>query len=279
MNLLFSSVLIKEIKIKRTIGLLILTIGVTNYSFSTNDANDNSSDTTGTYRIEPFTFLTKGTKTKGKIYLPAVYKTNKNLPAIFLIDYTEQHFKLATDEFERVVDGVRQIKGFEALVVSLDGIPDVDAEPETFSKHYEVYKNLANYIDGKYTSNSSRTFIGKGSEGGVVLMALFLENNESSVFDYFIVTDPSPLYTSAITEIIEKKAFPNNKSKKKLHFSFTTSNDRAKCIRLINMISDAQFQWLQFESIEYANGNYENTYPISFAAGLKFIFNGNNDNK
>ena len=59
--------------------------------------------------------------------------------------------------------------------VTLENIPDVDAEPETFQEHYELFKNMTSYVDGKYTDNSSRTFIGKGSESGIVLMALFHE--------------------------------------------------------------------------------------------------------
>jgi hypothetical protein len=224
-------------------------------------------------RVEIFSFSSNGTIINGKIFLPAAYETNKNLPAIFLVDYTEQHFKLATDEFEKVIDGVRQIDGFDALVVSLEDIPNIDAEPVTFQDHYELFKDMTSYVDGKYTNNSSRTFIGKGSESGIVLMALFLEDQESSVFDNFIATDPSGLYASAIIAMIENKDFPQNKSNKKLHFSFSTSNDRAKCTKLINLINDARYPWLQFESIEYKNSNYENTYPISFAAGIKYIYN------
>ena len=104
-------------------------------------------------------------------------------------------------------------------------------------------------------------------------MALFLENPESSVFDNFIVTDPSPKYASAIINLIEKDNISKNKLNKKLHFSFSTSNDRAKCTKLINLINEAQYKWLQFESIEYTNSDYENTYPISYAAGIKYIFN------
>lgn len=230
-------------------------------------------ETTSSSRIETFTFSLNGTTTKGKIFLPASYEANKNLPAIFLIDYTEQHFKLATDEFEKVIDGVQQIQGFDALVVTLENIHDIDAEPETFKDNYEVFKNMASYVDGKYTNNASRTFIGKGSEAGLVLMALFLENPETTVFDNFIVTDPSPKYASAIINLIEKDNIPKTRLNKKLHFSFSTSNDRAKCTKLINLISEAQFPWLQFESIEYTNSDYEHTYPVSFAAGIKYIFN------
>ena len=104
-------------------------------------------------------------------------------------------------------------------------------------------------------------------------MALFYENSETSVFDNFIVTDPSPKFASAIIDLIEKDDFPKNKLNKKLHFSFSTSNNRAKCTKLINLIKDAKYQWLQVESIEYTNSNFENTYPISYAAGIKYVFN------
>jgi predicted alpha/beta superfamily hydrolase len=254
------------------IGITILILGIVSFSSAGNVKIDSSKNTTSS-RIETFTFSTNGTNSKGKIFIPASYETNKNLPAIFLIDYTEQHFKLATDEFEKVIDGVQQIDGFDALVVTLENIPDIDAEPETFKNHYEVYKNMTSYVDANYTNNSSRTFIGKGSESGVVLMALFLESLEKSVFDNFIVTDPSPQYALAIINLIEKDNISKNRLNKKLHFSFSTSNDRAKCTKLINLIKEAQYQWLQFESIEYTNSDYENTYPISYAAGIKYVFN------
>ncbi len=257
---------------KFKIGITILILGIVSFSRAGNVKIDSFKNTTSS-RIEIFTFSTNGTNSNGKIFIPASYETNKNLPAIFLIDYTEQHFKLATDEFEKVIDGVQQIDGFDALVVTLENIPDIDAEPETFKNHYEVYKNLTFYVDANYTNNSSRTFIGKGSESGVVLMALFLESSEKSVFDNFIVTDPSPKYASAIINLIEKDNISKNRLNKKLHFSFSTSNDRTKCTKLINLIKEAQYQWLQFESIEYTNSDYENTYPISYAAGIKYVFN------
>ena len=254
-------------KITFKIGAVILIFTVLSFS------SINIEKTASSSRIETFTFSSNGTNSKGKIYLPDSYATNKDLPAIYLIDFTEQHFKLATDEFERVIEGVQQMEGFDALVISLENIPDIDAEPETFQDQYEVYKNMASYVDVKYTNNSTRTFIGKGSEGGLVLMALFIENPETAVFENFIVTDPSPKYASAIIELIEKDNISENQSNKKLHYSFSTSNDRAKCIKLIDLIKDAKYQWLQVESVEYTKSNYENTYPISYAAGIKYVFN------
>ncbi len=248
-------------------GVLVLIFGVLSFSKVSDVKNESSP------RIETFTFSSNGSTYKGKVFLPTIYETNKNLPAIYLIDFTEQHFKLATDEFEKAIDGVQKLHGFDALVVSLENIPDIDAEPETFQEQYELFKNMASYVDNNYTDNATRTLIGKGSESGIVLMALFVENPENSVFDNFIVTDPSPKYASAVIDLIEKNNIPKNKMEKKLHFSFSTSNDRVKCTKLIQLIKEAQYSWLQFESIEYTNSDYENTYPISYAAGIKYIFN------
>lgn len=252
---------------------VILVLGIFTFSFSTISVDKKDSVVASfSYRTETFTFSSNGKDYKGKIYLPDSYNSNKNLPAIFLIDFTEQHFKLATDEFEKVIDGVQQIQDFDALVVSLNEIADINAEPENFQEHYAIYKNMAAYVDGKYTSNQSRTLIGKGSESGIVLKALLLEDTENTVFDNFIATDPSGLYGSEIIRMLENKDFPQNKGNKKLHFSFSTSNDRAKCMKLIALFDDAQFPWLQFESIEYSDSNYENTYPISFAEGIEYVF-------
>ena len=259
--------------IRYIIGFAILVAGVLTSSFSNGVDVNIDPVQTGSSRIESFTFMSSGIATKGKIYLPGSYGTDKDLPAIYLIDFTEQHFKIATDEFEKVIEGVEKLLGFDALVVSLENILDVDAEPESFQEHFEVYKNLVSYVDNIYTNNLSRTFIGKGSESGVVLMALFLHNSEASLFDNFIVTDPSPKYASAIINLIENDDFPVGKSDKKLHFSFSVSNDREKCIHLINLIENANYEWLQLESKEYTTSDYENTYPVSYAEGIKYVFN------
>lgn len=254
----------------------ILSILLTVFTFSPLqelEAEKKQLEGKGQSKTEIFTFLNNGIPTKGKIFLPASYKANKELSAIYLIDFREQHFKLATDEFEKVIEGVQKIRDLDALVVSLEHIADIDAEPETYQEHYQLFKNMAAYVNAKYTKNSSGTFIGKGSEAGVVLMSMFLETRENSVFDNFIVTDPSPLYASAMIKMIENNDFPNNKSNKKLHFSFSTSNDRSKCNTLISRIDEANYPWLQFRYKEYTDSNYENTYPVSFAEGLAFIFN------
>lgn len=242
------------------------------YSFSNINSIIGTPESATSSRIESFTFLSNGRRTKGKIYLPAVFETNKNLPAIFLIDFSEQHFKVATDEFETVIDGVRQIEGFDALVVSLEQIADIDAKPEAFEEHYEIFKNMAEYVDSNYTKNSSRTFIGRGSESGIVLMSLLLDNGDGATFDNFIATDPGGGYKSALIKMLEEKKITKLKTQKRLHFSFSTTNNREKCIKINSLITDINDPNLQMKFVEYKSNDYENTYHNSFAEGLKYIF-------
>ena len=138
---------------------------------------------------DTFTFSSNGTNTNGKIYVPASFDANKNLPAIYLIDFTEQHFTVAKNEFEKVIEGVEQIEGFDALVVTLEEHLNIDSSPNDFQEYYDLFKNMTAYVDANYTDNTSRTFIARGSEAGLVLMTLFLEDPETSVFQNFIATD------------------------------------------------------------------------------------------
>ena len=223
-------------------------------------------------KTETFTFSSNGTNYKGKIFIPASYETHTNLPAIYLFDFAEQEYKVAKDEFEKVVAGVRQIQGFDALVVTLEKHHDIDAKPQAVQEYYDVFKNMTSYVDSIYTKNTSRTFIGRGSEAGIVLMTLFLENSDVAVFESFIVTDPAPSFTSAVIQMMEEDNFPKDKLNRKLHFSFSTSNDYELCTKLITLLKEAQYPWLKYETVMYADSNYENTYPVSFAAGLEYIF-------
>ena len=54
-------------------------------------------DTTTQLNIETFTFTSNGTQMERKISLPTAYESNKNLPKIYLIDFTEQHFQITKD--------------------------------------------------------------------------------------------------------------------------------------------------------------------------------------
>jgi hypothetical protein len=252
------------------LNFIVVTSGIVLFTFNSNFITD-SVKTKNPERIETFTFSSNGESINGKIYLPSSFETNNNLPAIYLIDFHEQHFAVATDEFEKTIQAVRQING-SALVVTLEEHLDVSIGPGSFQEYYTIFKDLTIHVDSKYTNNTSRTFIGKGSEGGLVLMTLFNENPEFSVFDNYIATDADEAFNRAVTNMIGNDDFPKNKQNKKLHYSFSTSNDHDLSTNLIEAISEAQYPWLQFETKEYTNSNYENTYPAAFTAGIRYIF-------
>lgn len=225
-------------------------------------------DEFGSSRSKTFTFSSNGNDIKGKIYLPVAYETNKNLPAIYLLDYKEQHWQVATDENEQVIKGMEK-SGYDALVVTLHAHRDIDTDVKTFRESYEIFKNMAAYVDDHYTDNTSRTFIARGSEAGVVLLSLLSEDPESPVFNNFIATDSPGNFNVAVIDSIKNDKIPEGLEGKKLHFSFSSSNDRDNCFALIDAIEDAQYPWLKFESVEYTT-DYENTYPTAFDQGLKF---------
>jgi hypothetical protein len=258
-------------KIVLLLGAILLIFGLISCSRKGSDRSE-PVEVSSSPMIEIFTFSSNGTEYSGKIYLPAYYRAQDDLPAIYLIDFTDQHFESVTDEFEKVIDGVEQIEGLEALVVSLENIPSIDAKPFKFQEYYEIYKAMAAYVDEHYTGNPTRTFMGRGSEAGVVLQALFLEGSENLEFTYFIATDPPKSFIWTVMDTIKDSDFSKNKMGKKLHFSFSTSNDGAACNRLIDLIEQSKFEWLDFESIEYTETDYVHTYPNSFAAGLAFVF-------
>ena len=220
---------------------------------------------------ETFTFSSNGASIGGKIFIPSAYKEDKNLPAIYLMDFTEQHFQVATDEFERVIGGVKSVDGLNALVITLEEHLDVDfVIPRDYQEYYDLYRDMAAYVDEHYTGNTSRTFIARGSEAGEVLMVLFLEEKETSIFQNFIATDtPS---TGVVIAMIENESFPQEKDKKKLHYSFSSTGNFDDNMNLINTINEQAYNWLEFESAEYLNLTYENAYPTAFTAGLKFVF-------
>ncbi len=258
---------------------LVLTVLLTFFFLltgcSTNDDNEQDQqeiDTPPSGSIENFPFSWNGNATIGKIYLPESYETNHNLPTIYLIDFQDQHFEIATDEFEKVIAAVNQQTGFDALVVTLQQHLGIDAQPAGFQTYYAMFEGMASYVDSEFTNNTSRTFIGRGSEAGVVIMSMFLEDSETSVFNNFIATDSPVGFNNEIVELIDSGNFPQDKGNKKLHFSFSNSNNSSNCNNMINKINEADYPWLQFESTHY-NDIYTNTYPEAFTAGINYIFN------
>ncbi len=242
---------------------LVLLLATASFSFG---------ETVKVAQVEVFTFLSGGVEIEGKIYLPASYNRSNSPVSIYLIDFTEQHFAIAKDEFEKVIEGVEKIQGLDAVVVTLKEHLDVDAQTSDVQEYYDIYRSMASYVEDNYTSNTSRTFIGRGSEAGLVLATLFVEDPATAMFDNFIATDSPTYFNAYIINLIDGGNFPQGKTDKKLHFSFSTSNNRFSCTSLINAIDQAEYPWLHFGSMEYTFLNHEQAYPFAYSAGLKFVY-------
>lgn len=186
--------------------------------------------------IDTFTFVSNGVNIEGLIYLPEGYETNNDLPAIYLIDYQEQHFTVVTDEFAQLINAVREIPNFEALVVTLKILHNIDATPSAFQTYCDVFKDMASYVDSNYTENTSRTLIARGSEAGIVLMTFLNEDPEANVFNNYIATDSPSSFNSEIIELNQSGNVPENMPDKKLHVSYSSSNNSESCTALINSL-------------------------------------------
>lgn len=236
----------------------------------TKEATDTVLTETIADRRETFIFSSNGTSIQGKIFIPSAYETDKNLPAVYLLDFKEQHFQVALDEFDRVIGAVKNIN-LNALVITFEEHMDIDfVVPRDYQEYSDIYRDMASYVDENYTGSSSRTFIARGSEASQVLMTLFLEEKETSIFQNFIATDSPGI--GLVNTMLENDDFPQEKDNKKLHYSFSSDSDYDISIELINTINDKAYPWLEFESAEYPNLNYENAYQTAFVDGIKFVF-------
>ncbi|MEJ2004356.1 MAG: hypothetical protein P8X57_05180 [Cyclobacteriaceae bacterium] len=220
-----------------------------------------------TDKIETFSFSSNGTSREVEIYIPAEYDSTSDLPTIYLIDHCEQTD--CVDDFDEVIAGVQSVTGFYALVITFkDLIDDEEINPQEYPKVRDLFNDLVTYVDANYPNNFSRTLIGRGKSGSVVLRNLF--EDETPVFQNFIASDASAIVY--LTDIIEDKEFTQELDNKKLHYSFTSSTDNDLNVNFINTIIDKDLTWLEFESVDYPNLTYPDAQSTVFPEGLKFLF-------
>lgn len=221
--------------------------------------------------IDTFTFATSGIN-EGKIYLPASYKTNKELPVIYLMDFQEQHFNVATDEFDKVVEASKSIVGFEAIVVGLADLHNISTHTGNTSDYFSLFKDLATYVDDSYGLKGSKTLVGRGSEAGVILLSLFQESGESHDFKNFVVTGPPTDFIMVANTLITDETFPMDKENMRLHYSFSDNYELSRNNRMIKHIQEKAYPWLAFKSAEYPDLTFETAYPQAYAHGIQFVF-------
>ena len=223
--------------------------------------------------VETFTINSNGKLWKAKIHISGEYNSNtdeysynKDLPAIYLVDTKEVSHAVAYDEFETVV-AASQLGGLNVLVITLE-----DFLPYRLISEYEDYSDifheLASYIEANYSSNPSRTLIGRGTGCNMVLATLFLE--EPAVFQNFIATTGNGY--GYFIELMRSENFPQEKDNKKLYFALDGESDYDFNMRFINTINEKAYSWLEFKWAEYPDYMYTTSYPYVYADGIKYIF-------
>jgi len=257
--------------VKRALLFFILIIGLISCSESNEIPTPQNNGPVSSPTIETFTFASSGIS-EGKIYLPVLYETNKDLPVIYLIDFQEQHFEVAKDEFEKVIDAVKAIIGFDAIVVTLAEHHNISTQSGNTPEYFSLFKSLAAYVDANYETNASKTLIGRGSEAGVILLSLFQESGESHNFTNFVVTGPPTEFISLVNTMVTEGNFPNDKENMRLHYSFSENYELSRNTRMINNIQAKNYPWLTFGSAEYPDLTFETAYPRAYTEGIKFVF-------
>lgn len=226
-------------------------------------------------KIELFTFSSHNTDHQAKIRLPISYKTNQNLPVIFLMDTTEPPlFETGLDEFEKVTAAVYTIPQFDAIVVSLESIIKKDyTRYDSTNYYYVLFNDLAQYVDLNFEVGPSKTLIGRGNAGGMILLGLFQESGASHGFTNFISVDIPGSAISLANQTLINNNFPTNgKENMKLHYSFAGGHQVDQNRAVINRIQNNNYGWLTFESEEYPSLTHETVYPQAYKDGLAFIF-------
>lgn len=248
-------------------GYLALALGM--IACSSDDEPQAKPPTTPTIidRIEDFNFSSDGISWQGQIFIPVEYETNSDLPTIYLIDHCEQVD--CVDEFDALLTAVRSITGFNPLIIKLkDLIDNQDITFPDYPKYRDLFNDMTTYVDANYANNHSRTLVGRGLSGNVVMRNLL--EDETPVFQNFIASDvPSINY---LMNLIKGKDFPLELDDKKLHYSFTSSTNQDGNVNFVNALNEKGFTWLDFESVEYPDLIYPNAPPSVFTDGLKFIF-------
>ena len=182
-------------------------------------------------------------------------------------------FEVATDEFQQLINAMKLLSGFDAVVVTLKDHLNIDPKPTDSQEYFNLFKDMASYVDENYKTNSSRTLVGRGSEGGMILMSLFQESNVSDVFQNFVVTDTPIDFVDHVNAMMINENFPLDKNGVRLHYSFSNNYELVRNTTFINRMEAKNYPWLSLQINEYPNLIFEEAYPTAFSDGLKFIYN------
>lgn len=120
-------------------------------------------------------------------------------------------------------------------------------------------------------STPSRTFLGRGSEAGIVLLELFGDGPDNASIENYVATEAPGSFMSTVINLLETEDFSAATSPRRLHLSYSTTNDQRRATELANLIHESEYEWLEYESVSYSDSDYEHAYPTAFTDGLAIV--------
>jgi predicted alpha/beta superfamily hydrolase len=216
-----------------------------------------------------------------KIYLPASYKTNKNLPIIYILDGTLNLEKVKNNlgsNNEAIIVGIGDFASkAEWQRRWADYIPGNNCSGAQ-GKHLDFYKfitkELVPRIDfNYYNDHNSRSLMGHSSAGLFTLVSMFLEDSENVMFYNFIASDPElGCDQDYFVEMLHDYDFSDGAKKFKLYMALSITGTIGAVRKFAEDIQEQEYTWLTFKYEEFLNVDHMGVVDPSFKSGLKFIF-------
>lgn len=217
-----------------------------------------------------------------KIYLPASYKTNKNLPIIFVLDGA-LNFEKAKNNLgsntEVIVVGIGDFASKEQWQRRfVDLMPGTKCNGEN-GKHLDFYnfitKELVPQIDRNYDyDHNARSFMGHSAAGVFALVSMFLEDPENVLFHNFIASDPKlgcdPDY---FLEMLHNDNLSEGAKKFKFYLALSGEGSTVTVKQFAEDLKAKEYTWLTFKYEEFLDKDHMGIVDPSFRSGLEFIFN------
>ncbi len=218
-----------------------------------------------------------------KIFLPAAYETDKNLPVIYLTD--------GLFLFETLKQKSKEI-GLQAIIAAIgdkegaDRIRDYSPDfcggipGNGFENYYNlITKQLVQFVDSNFENDhSARSLIGYSFGGRFAVAALFMENPEAVIFHGSIAVDPAicggDSFSGLINELDSLIVSANSAESFKL-FRTRSIEFEPNGFNEYMEAREIDLPWFEFDFMELPNEDHESVVGPSFVAGLKYVYDVN----
>lgn len=215
-----------------------------------------------------------------KIYLPASYETNKNLPIIYILDGELNLEKVKNNlnsSIEAILVGIGDFAAKEEWTRRFaDFMPGTICQGAQ-GKHLDFYnfitRELVPNIDINYDNDhNSRSLIGHSAAGIFTLVSMFLEDPENVLFHNFIASDPQLCDPDYFAEMLHDYDFSEGAKKFKFYLALSGEGNVTAVRQFAESIQAKEYTWLTFKYREFLNESHLGVVDPSFKLGLNFIF-------